>query len=149
MHANEPDPAWLLDDDGKPWSPLEEMTREQVLAELTFLRGKTPGIGGPLLLIVIGGLTFFTGVGFTIGGIVSTLVSTAISWALYVGLGGIVLGVVLVVAGVIRFGQIARSSTRYQYRIEQLEHRLETLDQMVEHSAQRMAPAAMFELARF
>ena len=145
--STNPNPKWLLDDDGKPWTPVEQLVKEQILEEIARLEGRRPGYGGPATLFVLGLLVALTGVGFVIGGGIDTAISGVISWALYVGAGGVVVGLVLMIWGLVRLGTVLNERQRYDWRLDRLKERLEALDKLTRVPG--AAPAELFTVARF
>ncbi|MBL8954595.1 MAG: hypothetical protein JNK82_27700 [Myxococcaceae bacterium] len=122
-------PSWGLDDDGEPWVPVAELQREAVLAEISLLEGRRPGLGGPISLLVMGLLVGVTGIGFGLGGAVDTAITGVLSWALWVGGGVLVAGVVLFIVGLVVLGRVMEHRARIDWRLDRLEERLATLDE--------------------
>ena len=124
------EPGWLLDDAGKAWVAVELLSRADLELEVNTLHARWPGMGGVAALITAGIVLGVVGVGFTIAGIVQTLVTGMVTWVLGVGLGALGTGVLLIILGAIDFLAVFDQRNRYDYRIKQLEQRLDQLEKV-------------------
>ena len=138
------DPGWLLDDDGLPWVAVELLSRADLRLHIDGLRARVPGMGGVAALITSGVILVLVGVGFSIGGLVQTLLTGIFAWTLGVGLGALGLGILLIVLGAVDLVWVGNTRLRYEHRLRELEARLQVLDKLTLEG-----PKPAFMLARF
>lgn len=142
-HSSGMNPGWLLDDAGNAWVAVELLSKTDLVLELDGLHARWPGMGGSAALITSGIVLVLVGLGFTVAGLVQTLVTGMVTWVLGVGLGAVGLGIVLFIVGVSTFLSVSDTRSRYDYRIKQLEQRLQVLDKAT------LGPVPSLPLARF
>ena len=116
-------------DDGS-WAPLDGMARESLLLERNRIEDSRPGIGVPIALIAVGGGLMFAGFITAYVGLIALYTSSNVAGVI-LGIGGAIFagGSVMLVIGIIRLVATIRERRIYSDRLDEINRRLEQLDQ--------------------
>ncbi len=131
-------PLFASDDERVPRPMFEQLSREQLIAELRRLDETRPGLGGPIALLSVGVALIIPGVGVTIGGIIGLIASKAgVSMGVATGISAVVMGVgvimvavgiVLTIVGAISLGARIRTRSINGKQMDEVRRRLDALD---------------------
>jgi hypothetical protein len=115
-------------------TPVEQMTREQLQAELADLGAEKPSLGGPIALTAVGGVLTLgawacIGLGLTL--VVGSASEFATAWGFVIAGVGVVAGIVgavLLIVGLVKLFTRLGERRTYQQRIDDVKARLEAID---------------------
>ena len=130
-------PLFISEDERTPRPMFEQMTREQLVAELRRLDTERPSLGMPIALLAVGVALAVPGFGVTAIGLIGLLSSTqtmvmgltAVS-AILTGVGIIMVtvGVILAIVGGVSLGVRIKGRSNNGKQADEVRRRLEAVD---------------------
>lgn len=129
----------VSDDERTPRPMFEQMSREQLVAELHRIDDARPGLGGPIAVLVVGAALIIPGVGLTGGGLIALIASrsassmmvaftTASAIVLGVGFVMVTVGIILAIAGGVSLGLRIKARSVNGHEADEVRRRLDALD---------------------
>jgi hypothetical protein len=129
----------VSEDERSPRPLFEQMSREQLLAELHRIDGARPGLGGPIAVLAVGVALIVPGVAVTAGGLIGLIASrsgssmvlaftTASAIILGVGFVMVTVGIILAIAGGVSLGLRIKARSVNGHEADEVRRRLEALD---------------------
>ncbi len=130
-------PLLVSEDEGVPRPMFDQLTREQLSAELRRLDETRPGLGGPIATLAVGVALIIPGLGITAGGLIGLIASargtvmgftTAAAIVLGVGFVMVTVGIILAIVGGITLGLRIKARTLNGREADEIRHRLDIMD---------------------
>ncbi len=127
-------PLLVSDDDRVPRPTLDQMSREQLAAELRRLDDERPSLGGPIATLVVGVALIVPGFGITVGGVIGLIanargavmgLTTASLILTGIGFAMVTVGIILCIVGGVKLGLRIKDRTLNGREADEIRRRID------------------------